>query len=211
MAVTVGPPMPAPAPSARHRAAAQPREFRRARTLAGALGVTVLGAVLPGAGYLWSRRRLGYAVLLPFLVGPRPARPTTSATWRRAADLAFDPARLQVAAVRASACSSWSGLFVVATTYLMVAPARDAAAREGARRPRGRAAVRPRRHPRRAERADRAQPGRPRQHRLRRRGHRDRARRRHRGGPVGRPASRSTCCCSAATGESAAPASAPTR
>jgi len=74
----------------RHRAASV-RQFRRARTLAGALGVTLLGAVLPGLGYIWSRRRLGYAVLLPFLLGLGVAAYYVG-DLGRAADLAFDPA-----------------------------------------------------------------------------------------------------------------------
>ena len=36
---------------------------RRAHTLAGALGVTLLGAALPGAGHVWARRRAGYVLL----------------------------------------------------------------------------------------------------------------------------------------------------
>jgi LCP family protein required for cell wall assembly len=96
------------------------REFRRARTLAGALGVTVLGAVLPGLGYIWSRRRLGYAVLLPFLLGLGVAAYYVG-DLSRAADLAFDPARLEVAAIGLAAVFViWA--FVVATTYLMVRP-----------------------------------------------------------------------------------------
>ena len=41
--------------------------FRRARTLRGALGVTLLGAVLPGSGMVWTRRRAGLLLLIPFL------------------------------------------------------------------------------------------------------------------------------------------------
>src|SRR6478735_8113301 len=119
MAVTVGPPLPAPSSppgdraggTGRHRAA-RVREFRRTRSLGGALGITLLGAALPGAGYIWSRRRLGYAILLPFLVGLGLAAYYVGDVGR-AADLAFDPTRLEVAAVV---------LVVVATTYLMVRP-----------------------------------------------------------------------------------------
>ena len=108
--------------------------FRRARTLGGALGVTVLGAVLPGAG-------------LP--LDPAPARvlraacrsspasacsPTTRRTWHRLLDLAFDPARLRTPAVRRSASRSSSGPSSVVTTYVMARPLRDAAAREEPRR-----------------------------------------------------------------------------
>ena len=35
----------------------------------GALGVTLLGAVLPGAGFLWTGRLLGYFLLVPFVGG----------------------------------------------------------------------------------------------------------------------------------------------
>ncbi|GAA4716483.1 LCP family protein [Nocardioides conyzicola] len=120
MAVTVGAPARAPAPpSGRHRAPAV-REFRRARSLGGALGITLLGAALPGAGYLWSGRRLGYAVLLPFLAGIGLTAFYVG-DLRRAADLAFDPTRLEVVRVAVGALLLvW--VFVVATTYLMVRP-----------------------------------------------------------------------------------------
>ncbi|KQW52896.1 hypothetical protein ASC77_00855 [Nocardioides sp. Root1257] len=120
MAVTVGPPMPLPTDrSGKHRAARE-REFRRAKTLGGALGITVLGAALPGAGYLWTGRRLGYAVLVPFLAGVALTA-YYFGDLHHAADLAFDPARLQVAQVGFVALLAvW--IFVVATTYLMVRP-----------------------------------------------------------------------------------------
>src|SRR6478609_4993953 len=74
MTLTVGPPASAEQPEpprtssspGRHRAPKPPRkkrDFRRARTLAGALGITLLGAALPGVGYVWTRRRLGWLVL----------------------------------------------------------------------------------------------------------------------------------------------------
>lgn len=121
MVVSVEPTAPAPPPApGRHRAVRAPRGYRRARTLAGALGITVLGAVLPGAGYLWSRRRLGYAVLVPFLVGAAVAAYYVG-DLSRAVDLAFDPARLQAAKfLLAGLLAVW--VFVVATTYLMVRP-----------------------------------------------------------------------------------------
>lgn len=111
-----------PGPRGTHRAEV-PRH-RRARGLAGTVGVTLLGAVLPGAGYLWTRRfNLGLAVLMPsvsvavtvgYLVGRDP---------RSAVDVAFDPARLQVAAgLLAAGLVLW--VVVVATTYLLVRPAR---------------------------------------------------------------------------------------
>src|SRR6478735_3898259 len=121
MVVSVEPTAPAPPPApGRHRAARAPRGYRRARTLAGALGVTMLGAVLPGAGYIWSRRRLGWAVLVPFLAGLAVAA-YYAGDLKRAVDLAFDPTRLQAATYLLGALLAvW--LFVVATTYLMVRP-----------------------------------------------------------------------------------------
>jgi LCP family protein required for cell wall assembly len=129
MAVTVGPPMPMPTDrSGKHRAVRE-REFRRATSLGGALGVTVLGAALPGAGYIWSGRRLGYAVLLPFLAGIALTA-YYFGDLRRAADLAFDPGRLQVAQVGFIVLLViW--VFVVATTYLMVRPVRMAKIEKG--------------------------------------------------------------------------------
>ena len=122
MVPSVEPPAPVrPKPSTpgRHRAA-RVHTFRRARTLAGALGITFLGAGLPGAGYLWSRRRLGWCVLLPFLAGVA-ATAYYVGDVQRAVDLAFDPARLRVAQVGLGALLAvW--LFVVGTTYLMVRP-----------------------------------------------------------------------------------------
>lgn len=124
MVMSVGPtapaPLKAPAPG-RHRAARAPRGFRRAQTLAGALGITLLGAVLPGTGYIWSRRRLGYAVLVPFVVGSAVAAYYYAGDLSRAVDLAFDPARLQAAKfLLGGLLAVW--VFVVATTYLMVRP-----------------------------------------------------------------------------------------
>jgi LCP family protein required for cell wall assembly len=114
----------APAPPAgpipgRHRAVRE-RGFRRARTLAGALGITLLGAVLPGAGYLWTGRRLGWCILVPFLVGVG-ATAYYVGDVGRAVDLAFDPARLLAAKLLIGALLAvW--VFVVATTYLMLRP-----------------------------------------------------------------------------------------
>ena len=53
-----------------HRAPRATRlRLRRARTVRGALGVTLLGAVLPGAGLLWTGRLVGYVLLLPAVGG----------------------------------------------------------------------------------------------------------------------------------------------
>src|SRR5438128_1154203 len=104
-------------PEARHRAPRPRRRFRRARTLAGALCVTLLGAVVPGAGYLWTRRRLGWLVLVPFLVG-LGLLGAYARDWHRVVDLAFDPTRLRVVAVIIGVLFVvWA--FTVVTTYVM--------------------------------------------------------------------------------------------
>ena len=57
--------------AAHHRAPRKPRaRLRRAQTVCGALGVTLLGAVLPGAGLLWTGRLVGYLLLTCRFVGP---------------------------------------------------------------------------------------------------------------------------------------------
>jgi polyisoprenyl-teichoic acid--peptidoglycan teichoic acid transferase len=99
------------------------RKFRRARSVPGALGVTLAGALLPGSGYVWSRRRLGLVILAVSLVagvlllgygGNRD----------RLIDAAFDPARLRIAAVVIGVVFFlWA--FTVITTYLMVRPRRE--------------------------------------------------------------------------------------
>ena len=110
----------APSSRPRHRAVKPPRTFRRATTLAGALGVTFLGAALPGAGYLWTRRRLGWAVLLPFLAAAGAAAYYVTDV-HRAAELAFDPARLRLTAiVLGFTYVVWA--FTVVTTYAMARP-----------------------------------------------------------------------------------------
>lgn len=106
--------------AAKHKAPKPRRTFRRAKTLAGALGVTLLGAVLPGAGYLWTRRRLGWCVLVPFLVG-LGAVGYYAQDLQRAVDFAFDPTRLRVAAaVIGFLYVVWA--FTVVTTYAMARP-----------------------------------------------------------------------------------------
>ena len=123
MVLSVEPTAPAPrrAPTPGRHRAARVRTFRRARTLAGALGITTLGAVLPGAGYLWSRRRLGWFVLVPFLLGLAGTAYYFGGDLGHAVDLAFDPARLRVVQIAVGVLLAvW--VFVVATTYLMVRP-----------------------------------------------------------------------------------------
>lgn len=111
---------PVPVARPRHRAERARRRFRRAKTLAGALGVTVLGAILPGTGYLWTRRRLGWVVLLPFVAG-LGLLGYYGRDLRTIADLAFDPTRMRIAAVVIGvAFLAWA--FTVVTTYLMARP-----------------------------------------------------------------------------------------
>ena len=82
--------------------------------------MTVLGAVLPGTGYLWTRRRLGYAILAPWLVG-LVLLGLYARDLDRLLDVAFDPARLRlVAALAVGAFVVWAA--VVVTTYLMARP-----------------------------------------------------------------------------------------
>jgi len=79
-----------------------------------------MGGVLPGAGYLWTRRRLGYVVLVPFLAG-LVLLGLYARDLHRLVDFAFDPARLRVAAVVIGvAFVGWA--FVVVTTYAMARP-----------------------------------------------------------------------------------------
>ncbi|HET6562303.1 MAG TPA: LCP family protein [Marmoricola sp.] len=97
------------------------RRTRRARTLAGALGVTVLGAVLPGAGFLWGRRIvLGLLVLVPAL-GVVAAVPFQVRDLETALNLAVDPSRLKVVAwVLGGVLLLWA--VTVVATYWLVRP-----------------------------------------------------------------------------------------
>ena len=118
MATSTGTVLPGAAP--RHRAPRARRGFRRAKTLAGGLFVTLLGAVLPGAGYLWTRRRLGWLLLLPFLAGAGVLA-FYARDWHRFVDLAFDPTRLRVLGVAIGVLFVvWA--FTVVTTYVMARP-----------------------------------------------------------------------------------------
>jgi LCP family protein required for cell wall assembly len=96
--------------------------FRRARKMSGAMGVTTLGTLLPGSGYLFTGRRvLGLAVLLPAValagfVGSYLFRDLDAAL-----RFAFDPQRLTIAAtVMVGVLLIW--VAVVITTYVMVRP-----------------------------------------------------------------------------------------
>ncbi len=95
---------------------------RRAGSLRATLAVTALGAVLPGAGLLYTgRRTLGLLVLLPTLAVLAYGAWTVARDPGTAVDLAFDPARLTLAATLVGlALVAWSA--VVVTTYLLVRP-----------------------------------------------------------------------------------------
>ncbi|QNN53287.1 LCP family protein [Nocardioides mesophilus] len=101
---------------------AQRAPVRRARGLPGTLGVTLLAAVLPGAGYLWARRaKLGWSVLLTTLALGAAGAWLVGHDLRAALNLVFDPQRLKlVAGVLAAALVLW--MLVVLTTYLLVRP-----------------------------------------------------------------------------------------
>ena len=98
--------------------------WRRAQGLAGTLGVTLLGAVLPGAGYLWSgRKRIGSLILLVSLAAAGVVGWYFGRGPREALHFVFDPVRLHVAAVVIT-CVFAVWVLVVVTTYLMVRPRR---------------------------------------------------------------------------------------
>lgn len=99
------------------------RRRRRTHGLPGTLGMTLLGAVLPGSGYLYAGRRLlGALVLLGWLGAIGLAiwylvlRGTTETL-----ELAFDPTRLKLAAAAIGVgLLVWA--FVVFTSYRLVRP-----------------------------------------------------------------------------------------
>lgn len=101
----------------------EPR-YRRTTGLPGTLGVTLLGALLPGTGLLWTRRRLlGGAVLLAALALGAVAFWQVGRDLGAMVDFAFDPLRLKAAAAALTvALVLWAG--VVVTTYLLVRPRR---------------------------------------------------------------------------------------
>lgn len=108
-----------PANAGRHRAR-RPTAHRRARTLAGALMVTLLGAAIPGVGLLWTRRRVGWIVLVPFLVA-LGVLGYYARDLRHLLDFAFDPTRLRIAAVVIGiGLALWA--LVVVGTYLYARP-----------------------------------------------------------------------------------------
>lgn len=103
------------------RRALRPR--RRTRSVPGMLGMTLLGAAVPGSGYLYAgRRALGALVLLGYLalLGGGLYYVAGRGT-HEALELAFDPGRLRVAAaVVAVGFLTWA--FVVVTSHRLVRP-----------------------------------------------------------------------------------------
>ena len=94
--------------------------FRRACTLRGALAVTALGALLPGAGLVWTGRRLGWLLVLPSIAAMVLTGLFLSDV-EAMVELALDPGRLRPAAAVAGAVFLlWA--VVVVTTYILVRP-----------------------------------------------------------------------------------------
>lgn len=95
---------------------------RRAHGLAGTLGVTLLGTVLPGAGLLHvGRRVLGLLILVPFLGVLAAAAWYVVRDPQAALDVAFDPGRLTVlTTVAVAVLVVW--VASVVATYLLVRP-----------------------------------------------------------------------------------------
>lgn len=99
----------------------RPRQ-RRTRGLGGTLGVTFLGAVVPGTGYLFAgRRALGWILIAGWLAVAGAVAWYFGRDWTRAVDIAFDPTALKIAAgVLAGLLLIW--LAVVWTSYRLVRP-----------------------------------------------------------------------------------------
>ncbi|HWJ81632.1 MAG TPA: LCP family protein [Nocardioides sp.] len=103
------------------RRALRPAE-RRTRGLPGTLGVTFLGAMIPGSGYLYAGRKLaGLVVLLGWLATAGFVAWHFGRNWHHALDLALNPTALKIAVgVVAALLLVW--LFVVWTSYRLVRP-----------------------------------------------------------------------------------------
>ncbi len=115
------PQAPPPSPT-RAGARKRRRPWRRAQGLGGTLGVTALGALWPGAGYLWSGRKVLGLLLMTLSLAAVGATVWYVAQDPRAAlDIAFAPSRLKTVAIMVSAVFALWAL-VVLTTYLMVRP-----------------------------------------------------------------------------------------
>lgn len=95
---------------------------RRTHGLRGTLGMTLLGAFMPGSGYLYAgRRALGTFVLVAWLSLIGAVAWYFGRDLRTAIDFALDPARLKIAAVLFGASVAiWC--FVVLTSHRLVRP-----------------------------------------------------------------------------------------
>lgn len=109
-------------PTRRRGGARADRRRRRAEGLPGTLGVTLLGALVPGAGFLYTGRRLlGALVLLPVLALLGGAAWYVGRDLRALLAFAVDPTRLTIAAVvLVLGLATW--VAVVYLTYRQVRP-----------------------------------------------------------------------------------------
>jgi LCP family protein required for cell wall assembly len=94
----------------------------RCESVLHAVGWTALSALVPGAGFLHSRRqRLGAVVLMVAVAGVVWAAVAAPHNLRAALDLAFDPSRLTRAAIATAVCLVlW--VAVVVATFVMLRP-----------------------------------------------------------------------------------------
>lgn len=104
----------------------RPPSRRRAQGLPGTVGVTLMGALLPGSGFVWTGRTLlGLLVLVPSCVVAAYAvgMASRAADLRTLIDLAMDPGRLKVlAAVALVGLVVWA--LTVWLTYRQARPVR---------------------------------------------------------------------------------------
>lgn len=115
----------------RRSAAATPRGgariartgWRRARGLPGTIGVTLLGALLPGSGFVWTGRKiLGWLVLVPTVLFLAAGAWYVGRDLRAVLDFATSPTQLKIAAaLLATGLLGWVAL--VYLTYRQVRPA----------------------------------------------------------------------------------------
>jgi LCP family protein required for cell wall assembly len=96
------------------------REPRRARSTAGGIGLTLLGALLPGAGLLWCRRWIGLLLFVPTLGGAALAVVRLHELHDLVA-FAVDPVRLRTAA---GIVAAFTGVWMtsVVATYVLARP-----------------------------------------------------------------------------------------
>lgn len=93
---------------------------RRAHTLGGAFGVTLFGAVIPGAGVAWTGRRWGYLLTVPAICAAIYVG-FVSDKAKGLVEFAFDPARLRIAAIVLGVVFAiWAGSVVL--TYWLARP-----------------------------------------------------------------------------------------